>query len=225
MVNGANSLPQVVPMKYVSFVSKKGGVAKSTSAIHFAYWLTKEGYRVALIDDDANRTALKWQARAGDNPRFDPPFVVASFAKMAKAVAGVDYVILDTQASISDDDLKDLAEDSDLVIIPTKVDVDSASAAIETAKAIAASKGVYRILLTDVLTSGKSGAELAEDLKEEGYELLNTSIRRGEGVRHASLAGSTLDQQTGNYRMPWLDYQKAFDEIHTLINQQSEGSN
>ena len=204
-------------MKYVSFVSKKGGVAKSTSAIHFAYWLTEKGYQTALIDDDANRTVLKWQARAADNPKFDSPFVVASFAKMAKAVARAEYVILDTQASISDDDLKDLAEDSDLVVIPTKVDVDSASAAIETAKAIADNKGTYRILLTDVLTSGRSGAELAEDLKEAGYALLNASIRRGEGVRHASLAGSTLAQQKGNYRMPWLDYQKAFDEIHTLI--------
>jgi len=212
-------------MKYISFVSKKGGVAKSTSAIHFAYWLSQEGYRVALIDDDANRTALKWQVRAGDNPKFDPPFVVASFAKMAKAVTGVDYVILDTQASISDDDLKDLAEDSDLVVIPTKVDVDSASAAIETANAITASGGVYRILLTDVLTSGKSGAELSEDLAESGYYLLDASIRRGEGVRHASLAGSTLAQQSGRYKMPWLDYQKAFKEIHTLVNQQLEVSN
>ncbi|MEL7142337.1 MAG: ParA family protein [Cyanobacteria bacterium J06573_11] len=218
MVNGINELLKAMPMKYVSFVSKKGGVAKSTSAIHFAYWLTQEGYRVALIDDDANRTALKWQVRASDNPKFDPPFVVASFAKMAKAVSGVDYVILDTQASISDDDLKDLAEDSDLVIIPTKVDVDSASAAIETAKLISEHQGTYRILLTDVLTSGKSGVELAEDLKEEGYDLLSASIRRGEGVRHASLAGATLAQQPGNYRMPWRDYQKAFKEIHSLIN-------
>ena len=206
-------------MKYVSFVSKKGGVAKSTSAIHFAYWLAVEGYRVALIDDDANRTALKWVVRANDNPKFDPPFVVASFAKMAKAVGnGIDYVVLDTQASISDDDLKDLAEDSDLVVIPTKVDVDSASAAIETASEIVANGGEYRILLTDVLTVGKAGVELAADLKGEGYQLLESSIRRGEGVRHASLAGSTLAQQRGSYRMPWNDYQQAFGEIFSLIN-------
>ncbi|UJB73262.1 ParA family protein (plasmid) [Acaryochloris sp. 'Moss Beach'] len=205
-------------MKYISFVSKKGGVAKSTSAIHYAYWLTKEGYEVALIDDDANRTVLKWQARANDNPKFSPPFVVASFAKMAKAVAGVDFVILDTQASISDDDLKDLAEDSDLVVIPTKVDVDSASAATETAKAINDSKGTYRILLTDVLTSGTAGAELAEDLKEDGYLVLESFVRRGEGVRHASLAGATLAQQPGKYRMPWRDYQKVFSEIHSIID-------
>lgn len=204
-------------MKYVSFVSKKGGVAKSTSAIHFAYWLSEEGYSVALIDDDANRSALKWQARAGDNPKFDPPFVVASFAKMAKAVTGADYVILDTQASISDDVLKDLAEDSDLVVIPSKVDVDSASAAIETAKVITANRGSYRILLTDVLTTGNAGTELAEDLIQDGYLVLKSSVRRGEGVRHASLAGSTLAQQPGKYRMPWLDYQKVFGEIHSII--------
>ena len=209
------------PMKYVSFVSKKGGVAKSTSAIHFAYWLSQQDHQVALIDDDANRSALKWEARAKDNPKFELTFKIASFAKMAKAVAGTDYVILDTQASISDDDLKDLAEDSDLVIIPTKVDVDSASAAIETANAIANYQGHYRILLTDVLTASKSGEELAEDLTADGYHLLGTQIRRGEGVRHASLAGSTLAQQPGGYRRPWRDYEKAFKEIYSIIQEES----
>jgi chromosome partitioning protein len=207
-------------MKYISFVSKKGGVAKSTSAIHFAYWLSQKGCQVALIDDDANRSALKWETRAKDNPKFDLPFKIASFAKMAKAVAGVEYAVLDTQASISDDDLKDLAEDSDLVIIPTKVDVDSASAAIETAQAIDKYQGRYRILLTDVLVASKSGEELAEDLSTAGYKLLSSHIRRGEGVRHASLVGATLAQQTGSYRRPWLDYEKAFDEIYSIIQEE-----
>lgn len=208
-------------MKYVSFVSKKGGVAKSTSAIHFAYWLSQHNHQVTLIDDDANRSALKWEARAKDNPKFELTFKIASFAKMAKAVAGAEYVVLDTQASISDDDLKDLAEDSDLVIIPTKVDVDSASAAIETAQAIATYKGQYRILLTDVLAASKSGEELAEDLATDGYQLIGTQIRRGEGVRHASLAGATLAQQSGGYRRPWRDYEKAFKEIYSITQEKS----
>ena len=47
-------------MKTVSFVSKKGGVAKTTSAIRYAYWLTLKDYAVTLIDDDNNRTASNW---------------------------------------------------------------------------------------------------------------------------------------------------------------------
>lgn len=201
-------------MQYIGFASTKGGVAKTTSAIHFAYWAALQGRAVVLVDDDANRTAIKWLARAQENPKFEPPFTVATFAKMARAVAGKDLVVLDTQASIGDDDLKDLAEDCDLIVIPAKPDIDSAAAAVETAEKLQGYGGTYRILLTDCPTgSSKSGADLAADLVGDGYQVLKQRIRRGEGVRHASLAGATVAQQPSKYRGPWWDYQAVFTEI------------
>ncbi|MEM1240358.1 MAG: ParA family protein [Cyanobacteria bacterium P01_H01_bin.26] len=205
-------------MQYVGFASTKGGVAKTTSAIHFAYWMALKDIPTVLIDDDANRTAIKWLARSEDNPKFTAPFKVATFAKIAKAVQGAEMVVLDTQASISDDDIKDLAEDCNLVVVPSKPDIDSAAAAVETAEKVKLHKGKYRILLTDCPTgSSKSGAELASDLIGDGYQVVTQRIRRGEGIRHASLAGTTVAQQTGRYKMPWLDYQKAFQEIYLLL--------
>lgn len=205
-------------MKYIGFASTKGGVAKTTSAVHFAYWMALKDIPTVLIDDDANRTALKWLARSEGNPRFETPFTVATFAKMARAVQGAEMVVLDTQASIGDDDLQDLAEDCNLVIIPAKPDIDSAAAAVETANRIKKHKGTYRILLTDCPTgSSKSGAELAADLTGDGYQVIEQRIRRGEGIRHASLTGTTVAQQPSKYRGPWWDYQKAFAEIYELL--------
>ena len=205
-------------MKYIGFASTKGGVAKTTSAVHFAYWAALQDIATVLIDDDANRTALKWLARTQENTKFESPFLVATFAKMARAVKDKDMIVLDTQASISDDDIKDLAEDCDLIIIPTKPDIDSAAAAVETADKVMGDGGTYRILLTDCPTgSSKSGAELAADLVSDGYQIINQRIRRGEGIRHASLAGTTVAQQPSKYRGPWWDYQKAFTEISKLL--------
>jgi len=204
-------------MKTVSFVSKKGGVAKTTSAIHYAYWLTLGGHIVTLIDDDNNRTASNWAERAEDNGKFEVPFKIASFRSMSKAVSGADYVVIDSQASRTDDDLKDFAEDCDLVVIPTKPDINSARAATETADAIKQHGGTYRILIADVPSYNTTGAELAEDLVEDGYLLLGRAIRRSEGVNHASLAGVTLKQLSGNYRRSWRDYEQVFKEIASII--------
>ena len=205
-------------MRYVGICSTKGGVAKTTTAIHLAYWLALKGHRVVLVDNDANRSALKWLARAEENSKFTVPFKVVTFAKMAKAIAGADVIVLDTQASITVGELKDLAEDCELLVIPTKTDIDSAAAATETAESVVEYGGNYRLLITDAPTgSSKSGVELQVDLLEAGYKVLDARIRRGEGVRHASLTGATLAQQRGAYRLPWLDYEAAFQEIYDLL--------
>lgn len=204
-------------MKYLAVTSTKGGVGKTTTAIHAAYWFAEKGYPTVLIDGDSNRTGLKWEARSKSNERFDAPFKVSSLAKMAKAVQGAQIVIIDTAASVADDELKDLAEDCDLIIIPTKTDIDSATAAAETAKKTQDYKGTYRILITDSPTVSKAGAELRSDLSAEGHGVFDVQIRRGEGVRHASLAGATLAQQTGNYRLPWSDYQAVFQVVAELL--------
>lgn len=204
-------------MKTVSFVSKKGGVAKTTSAIHYAYWLSLQGFIVTLVDDDNNRTASNWAERAEGNEKFTVPFKIASFRSMSKAVAGADYVVIDSQASRTDDDLKDFAEDCDLVVIPTKPDINSARSAVETADAIKRHKGEYRILIADVPSYNTTGKELADDLVEDGYLVLSKAIRRSEGVNHASLAGATLKQLAGGYKRPWRDYEHAFTEMAEII--------
>lgn len=207
-----------IPMKTVSFVSKKGGVAKTTSAIHYAYWLSLQKLVVTLIDDDNNRTASNWAERAQDNAKFTVPFRIASFRSMSKAVDGADYVVIDSQASRTDDDLKDFAEDCDLVVIPTKPDINSARSAVETADAIKRHGGEYRILIADVPGYNTTGKELAEDLEKDGYLVLKKAIRRSEGVNHASLAGSTLMQLAGGYKLPWRDYEAAFAEMADIIS-------
>lgn len=204
-------------MKTVSFVSKKGGVAKTTSAIHYAYWLSLQNLGVTLIDDDNNRTASNWAERSQGNERFSVPFKIASFRSMSKAVKGADYVVIDSQASRTDEDLKDFAEDCDLVVIPTKPDINSARSAVETAEAIKRHGGAYRILIADVPGYNTTGRELAEDLATDGYLVLKKAIRRSEGINHASLAGSTLKQLSGAYRLPWRDYETVFTEMADII--------
>ena len=129
-------------MKYIGFANSKGGVAKTTSAIHFTYWVAAlKRLKAVLIDDARNQSALKWFSRSKENTKFTPPFEVAPFTKIARASQGKEMVVLDTQAGISKEALQDLAEDCDLVVVPIKSDIDSLNSAVDTANVIKESGG------------------------------------------------------------------------------------
>ena len=49
---------------FIAVVNQKGGVGKTTLAVHLAVWLEEHGRHVALIDTDEQRTASDWIAHA-----------------------------------------------------------------------------------------------------------------------------------------------------------------
>lgn len=205
-------------MKYIAIASKKGGVGKTVTAIHLAHWLSLRGENVLLVDADANRTSTAWQARAQTN-ETPPGFAICTLNTMPRHLEGRTFVILDTGGDMETAELKELTEATQLVIIPTKPDIDSATAAIATADTINELGGQYRLLLTDCRPEAKAKVkQIVEELESEGYHLLPRAIRRGAGVERASLDGSTLDKQRGTYRNPWRDYTEVFNELITLLD-------
>ncbi|MEL6358876.1 MAG: hypothetical protein AAFQ01_02950 [Bacteroidota bacterium] len=104
-------------------------------------------------------------------------------------------------------------------MIPTTPDIDSLIAATKTANTVVKFGGHYRILLTDCPTgSSKVGQEAQEGLREEGFFVIDQRIRRGGGVQHASLPGTTVAQQPTKYQGPWWDYRQAFTDIYEILD-------
>ena len=195
-------------MKWIATVNSKGGVAKTTTALTLARYLQLQDKSVVLVDDDRNRSLLKWEARSED-----PLFPVLSFEDMEQA-QDYDYGILDTAASLSDETVKDVCSFADLIIIPCKPDIDSLSGTTETADTVIEHDGNYAILLCDCPGASKrENKEIAEVIEDGEYILLSQTVRRSAGIKRASLAGKTLDQMTGAYRLAWHDYRKAFAEM------------
>ena len=108
----------------ITVASFKGGVAKTTSAIHLAAYLQKRGPTL-LIDGDPNRSASGWAKRGS------LPFKVIDERQAARFARDFAHVIIDTEARPSEEDLKALADGCDLLIIPTTPDALSLDAPID----------------------------------------------------------------------------------------------
>ena len=96
----------------VTLASVKGGVGKSTCAIHIAAYLRSLSSTL-LVDSDRIRSCVAW------NKRGKLPFPVVDENHQAKAMRDTryEYVVFDTPGSIDDQGLMELADGCDLMIV------------------------------------------------------------------------------------------------------------
>jgi chromosome partitioning protein len=108
-------------MYVIAIVSQKGGVGKSTLAVHLATEAQCQGQRVLLLDLDPQGSAMEWANRRGDLP---PDVSGANPASIAKEIErakseNYDLVIADT-APHADHAALQAARVADLVAIPCR---------------------------------------------------------------------------------------------------------
>ena len=191
-------------MKIITVTGYKGGVAKSTTAIHLAAFFHDYGTTI-LVDGDPNRTALS-RAKKGKLP-----FEVADQLYAMKLVSSSEYVIIDTPARPASDDLQDLAKGCDLMILPTTPDVDSLEPMLQTAKDIGDAQ--YRVLLTIVPPyPSREGETMRQDLVRAGMPVFKQMIRRTSGFQKAAYMGVCIND-VPRMKAAWNDYKAVGKEI------------
>ncbi|MCA9168465.1 MAG: ParA family protein [Planctomycetales bacterium] len=103
----------------VSTVNSKGGVGKTTIAVHLADWLRLHGYEVVLVDCDAQRLSSRWLGFACPELNtvvLDTP--VAIEARLPVLNDRYDAVIVDAPGGLGDIAGAILGQ-TDAVFIPT----------------------------------------------------------------------------------------------------------
>lgn len=89
----------------IAVLNQKGGVGKSTTAVHLARWLQLQGKAVHLADLDPQQTSSFW-LQAAD--QFSIPYTVvpadadAALEQLPPLVEGVDVLVVDGPAGLSD---------------------------------------------------------------------------------------------------------------------------
>lgn len=197
-------------MKILTVTGYKGGVGKSTTAVHLATYFSERG-KTVLVDGDPNRTSVGWATRG------KVPFTVADERQAMRMVAGADYVVIDTPARPNSDDLKELAKGCELLVLPTAPDVLSLQPMLETARDLGDAN--YRALLTIVPPyPSKEGEQMREELREAGVPVFQTMIRRTAGFPKAALAGLPIrDIDDVRARAAWNDYIALGTEIMEIL--------
>lgn len=165
----------------ISFVNQKGGVGKTTLAVHIADALARLGKDVLLIDADQQRSALDWSAMRTGEPLF--PVIGLPKNTIHKELAmianGYDITIIDGPARYGDIAGSAIAA-SDIVFIPVQpcsYDVWASSDVIELVeKASIHREFKTAFILNRKILNSVIGREVRQALAVHPYPVLETAI-------------------------------------------------
>lgn len=198
----------------VTVASFKGGVGKTTTAVHLACYMQQKAPTL-LIDGDENRSATGWNER-GEKQSTPLPFRVVDELQGVRYARQFEHIIIDTQARPSKDDLKLLAGGCDLLVLPTTPDSLSLEALLLTVGALRELNfDAFRILLTIIPPKPNRDVEDARSLLEElELPVFQSHIPRLIAFQRAALRGVPVyDVQDPRAESAWQDYVKAGEEI------------
>lgn len=119
----------------ISLISQKGGVGKSALARLLAVEVARAGWMVKIADlDPAQGTSTKWKSRR-DQGGIHPEIAVEKFRTVDRAIKEAerfDLMILDGPAH-AEQGGRVMAQNSDLVLMPTGYSLDDMEPQIEAA--------------------------------------------------------------------------------------------
>jgi len=194
----------------VTVAGFKGGVGKTTTAIHLACYFAQQSEKTLLVDGDPNRSSLSWSKRG------TLPFSVCDLMAAAKASRGMEHVIVDTEAHPDEDELEALAEGCDLLVLPSTPDALALEALLATVDNLQNLKS-YGVVLTMVDSRKKNTAEQAkETLKRLSIPVFNQMIRRLTAYEKAALSGVPVYETGDRFgRIAWGEYESLAKEIES----------
>ena len=179
----------------ISLLNQKGGVGKTTLAVHIAEVLARLEKRVLLVDADPQGSALDWAANRPDDPIF--PVIGLPKPTLHRELPAIaknhDYVLIDGPPRVNELARAAIMA-SDVVLIPVQpspFDVWAAKDIVDLLK----EAGVYKDIKSAFVINRKIvntaiGRDVVEALSSYPVPVLQTSI--GQRVAFAESAAQGL---------------------------------
>ena len=198
----------------ITVASYKGGVGKTTTAVHLAAFLQTLAPTL-LLDGDDTRNATAWSQRGKG---FS--FKVADEIQAARFARDFTHTVIDTGQRPKHIDLKVFSEGCDLLVIPTvpaSLDTDGLVLMLRALYDIGSDR--YRVLLTKVPPPPEpEGPQLRAALTLQGVPLFAVDIPRLKAFEKAAAEGVPVSGVDDRRAMrAWKAYEAVGKELLTHV--------
>jgi|SRR6185437_5958393 len=198
-------------MKTIALVCQKGGVGKTTIALHLATAFTQHDYGVVVLDLDPQASATEWKDyRAAEFPAVQSiqPARLQRVLAEARDI-GADIVILDT-APHSEGTALEAAKQSDLVLVPTQPSILDLRALGKTVDLLKLAKAQKAFAVLNSVAAQAGDADSAADAIPGQFGLAVAPVRLGTRLIYKR---SLIEGQTAQEAEP---SGKAAEEVRRL---------
>jgi chromosome partitioning protein len=160
-------------MTVIAVTNSKGGVGKSTIAVHLAVWLHERGFNIILADCDAQHSSSDWIAEACPDIEAvrlnGADEVVAELPRLGKSA---DYVIADGPGSDTDV-TRLILMFTDLAVFPCKASMLEARALAQATRTLRLAHAVHTDKPKVIIVLGMVGRRhrLTKDMTDAAIAL------------------------------------------------------
>ncbi|MBX9791392.1 MAG: AAA family ATPase [Pirellulales bacterium] len=184
--------------KVIAILNQKGGVGKTTLAVHVATAIARKKRRVLLVDADPQGSALDWAAARRDEPLF--PVVGLPKSSIHKELPGLatnyEIVIIDGPPRVYDV-ARSAIMASDLVLVPVQpspYDVWAAKEIIDLLNEAAVYKPALQkaFIINRKIVNTAIGRDVADALSAYPIPVLETSVCQRVAFAESATQGLTV---------------------------------
>ena len=187
-------------MRTIAVAGAKGGVGKTTLAVHLAVAAVQQGRDVVLVDADPQLSAVRWSERRSSSEPVVLGRAVSQLAAEMERIAGfgADVAIVDTppRAWVGADNAALVAAKlADVVLVPCRpsiLDIESTAVSVQRLQAATAAPVV--VVLNGCAHRGREADEAAEALGGLGAQVCPARIGQRVAFARSLLDGRAAQE-------------------------------